>query len=78
MITITSKRAGFRRCGIAHPAEPTSYPDRRFNAAELERLQAEPMLGVIVEHDRAPAPKRRKDSTAKRKAAPKKPAGLPS
>lgn len=47
-IRITSKRADFRRCGIAHPAVATDYPDERFSAEELERLQAEPMLVVEV------------------------------
>lgn len=47
-IRITSKRAGFRRSGIAHPAVATDYPDERFSAEELERLQAEPMLVVEV------------------------------
>lgn len=47
-IRITAKRAGFRRSGIAHPAVATDYPDERFSAEELERLQAEPMLVVEV------------------------------
>ena len=45
-IKIRSKRAGFRRCGVAHPAEWTEYPDDRFSAEEMARLQAEPMLQV--------------------------------
>jgi len=51
MIRITSKQAGFRRSGVAHPAEPTDYPDDRFTAKELNDLKAEPMLVVeeIVE-----------------------------
>ncbi|HWO99198.1 MAG TPA: HI1506-related protein [Methylococcus sp.] len=54
MIRITSKRHGFRRCGVAHPAAPTEYPDDRFTEEELARLQAEPMLTVEVFQD-APA-----------------------
>ena len=46
MIRITSQREGFRRCGVAHSAQPTDYPDARWSAAELARLQAEPMLVV--------------------------------
>lgn len=46
MIRITSKQAGFRRCGVAHPAEPTDHPDDRFTAKELAALKAEPMLVV--------------------------------
>jgi hypothetical protein len=48
IVRITAKRAGFRRCGIAHPAQPVDHPADRFTAAELERLQAEPMLKVVV------------------------------
>lgn len=47
-IRITSKRAGFRRCGMPHPAEPTVYPDGRWTEEEMERLRAEPMLVVEV------------------------------
>lgn len=48
MITIKSKKAGFRRCGVAHPAVATSYPDKQFTKAELSLLQADPMLTVTV------------------------------
>jgi len=48
MIIITSKQPGFRRCGIAHGAEPTEYPDDAFTAEQLAALQAEPMLSVVV------------------------------
>lgn len=46
MITITSKKEGFRRCGVAHGQTPANYPDDRFTAEELEILQQEPMLVV--------------------------------
>lgn len=46
MIRITSKQAGFRRCGVAHPAQPTEYPNDKFTAKELETLKQEPMLVV--------------------------------
>ena len=48
MIRIKSRNAGFRRCGIAHPAEWTEYPDDRFDKQQLARLKAEPMLRVEV------------------------------
>lgn len=46
MIRIKSEKAGFRRCGIAHPAQWVEYPDGRFSDEELKRLEAEPMLKV--------------------------------
>lgn len=46
MIRITSKKAGFRRCGMPHPKEPVDYPDDRFSEEELDILMAEPMLIV--------------------------------
>lgn len=46
MIRITAKQAGFRRCGIAHPAVPTDHPDDVFSQAQLAVLDAEPMLTV--------------------------------
>jgi len=45
-IRITSKKEGFRRCGIAHSQKPTIYPDGRFSEKELGILEAEPMLIV--------------------------------
>ena len=48
MITIKSKKAGFRRCDIAHPVEIVEYPNDRFTDAELAMLEAEPMLTVAV------------------------------
>ncbi|WP_198321708.1 MULTISPECIES: HI1506-related protein [Methylococcus] len=53
IIRITARRAGFRRCGIAHPAEPTDYPFDRFSESELKTLQAENMLIVEVLDDGA-------------------------
>jgi hypothetical protein len=46
MIRIKSKQAGFRRCGIAHPAQWVEYPDGRFSPEEMKILEAEPMLQV--------------------------------
>jgi hypothetical protein len=64
MIRITSKKAGFRRCGIEHAATPTEYPNDRFTAEEIEILKAEPMLVVTVLPDSAAAG----DNQGKRKA----------
>jgi hypothetical protein len=48
MIRIRSLKDGFRRCGIAHSAQPVEYPDEQFTADELEQLLTEPMLTVLV------------------------------
>lgn len=47
MIIITSKKEGFRRCGVAHAATPTEYPDGRFTPEQIEALHNEPMLVVL-------------------------------
>jgi hypothetical protein len=39
---------GFRRGGVAHPADAT-YPADHFTAEQLEAIEAEPLLTVIVE-----------------------------
>lgn len=51
IVRIVARRDGFRRCGIAHPAQPVEHPAGRFSAAELARLQAEPMLEVELLDD---------------------------
>ena len=51
MIVITSKREGFRRCGVAHAARPVEWPDERWTIDELDALLAEPMLTVEVVED---------------------------
>lgn len=51
MITIRSKQDGFRRCDIAHTADPVEYPNGKFSKAQLLALQAEPMLIVTVTED---------------------------
>ena len=43
-IVITSKRDGFRRCGVTHPGKPTYYPDDFFTHEQLEALDKEPQL----------------------------------
>lgn len=50
-IVITSKRDGFRRCGIAHPSKPTSYPDDFFTEEQLQALGKEPQLIVAYAED---------------------------
>jgi len=54
MITIKSKRDGRRRCGIAHTKVPVEYPDDRFTAEEMKRLQADKVLVVSIVADRDP------------------------
>lgn len=51
MITIASKKEGFRRCGVAHSQTQTSYPNDRFSEADLKALQDEPMLVVTISAD---------------------------
>ena len=46
MIRIISKKEGFRRCGVAHPAKAKDYPKDFFTKAQLKRLKSEPMLVV--------------------------------
>lgn len=46
MIRIRSKKDGFRRCGIAHPAGPVEYPNEKFSPEQIKALKAEPMLLV--------------------------------
>ncbi len=53
MITITAKRDGFRRCGVAHSKEPTEYKDDVFTPEQLKILQGEPMLVVQIAEDAA-------------------------
>lgn len=56
IIRITAKANGFRRCGVAHPAQATDYDAVRFSKEQIEILKAEPML-VVQELDVAqPAP----------------------
>lgn len=47
-IRIVSRRDGFRRCGIAHPATPTFHDVHGFTLAELDQLRRDPMLIVDV------------------------------
>lgn len=51
MIRITSKKNGFRRCGVEHPSSPTLYSDDHFTKEQLKQLEDEPMLIVDVLED---------------------------
>lgn len=46
MIRITSKKDGFRRCGLPHSKTPVDYPLNRFDDNKLAELKAESMLVV--------------------------------
>lgn len=76
-VKITSRSAGFRRCGIAHPAQPTTYQDGTFDEKQLAILQAEPMLIVEVipeepQGDPEPTPKEQPAQKSQKKL-PEKP-----
>jgi hypothetical protein len=58
MIRIKSQKANFRRCGMAHPASWTEYPDDKFTKVELAVLKAEPMLQIQEVKDPPAAAKR--------------------
>ena len=45
-ITITAKRNGFMRCGVAHKDTPVTWPDGAFTDAQIRELKAEPQLIV--------------------------------
>lgn len=45
-IFIRSLKDGFRRCGIAHPAEWVEHPEGSFTDKEIEILKNEPKLIV--------------------------------
>jgi hypothetical protein len=46
VIRITSKKEGFRRCGMAHSKAAVEYTSGKFTPEELDALKAEPMLVV--------------------------------
>lgn len=47
-ITITAKRDGFRRCGVAHRDVPVTWPDGHFTDEQIAILRAEPALVVHI------------------------------
>lgn len=69
MIIITSRQAGFRRCGVAHPAEPTEYADGVFTPEQLTILRAEPMLMVLEGEAETEAPAKGKGGKEKTSGA---------
>jgi len=62
MIRITSTKDGFRRCGVRHPAKPTTYDNDKFTPEQLKRLKAEPMLVVEELPDTEPDAKKTKEA----------------
>ena len=52
---ISRTHDGFRRGGVAHPADET-YPADHFSAEQLAQIEAEPQLTVIYQ-DGAEPPK---------------------
>ena len=47
-ITITAKRDGFRRCGVAHRDVPVTWADGSFTDEQIAILCAEPSLVVHI------------------------------
>lgn len=45
-VRITSAIEGFRRAGVAHPAQPTVYPADHFSEEQHRQLQAEARLSL--------------------------------
>jgi hypothetical protein len=54
MIIITSKREGFRRCGVTHSKGAVEYADGHWTEKQLKALKAEPML-VVTDTNATPA-----------------------
>ena len=46
-IQITARRDGFRRLGLAHSSNSTTWPDDKFTEGELHILENDPNLIVI-------------------------------
>lgn len=51
ILTVTARADGFRRAGIAHPAEPTHYLVEDFTPRQLDALLTEPMLVTRLHDD---------------------------
>lgn len=65
ILRITSKRAGFRRAGIAHPSVPTDYPIEQFSEEQLAQIFNESMLtAALVEDDGDPGDEQKANTTA--------------
>ena len=76
-IVITSKRDGFRRCGIAHPGKPTFYPDDFFTDEQLEALEKEPQLILAYAGEAFDQVKDVLDDTPSQTASPETPDAIP-
>lgn len=72
-IVIISKRDGFRRCGIAHPGKPTSYPDDFFTDEQLGALSKEPQLILTYAQDEFEQVKERFNESLSQAALPQTP-----
>lgn len=48
IITITAKRNGFRRCGVAHSSQPTDWHQSDFTPEQWRDLLKEPLLILAV------------------------------
>ena len=59
MIKITSRKDGFRRCGVAHPSMPAEHSPDAFTQEQLAELMAEPMLVVEVLDDQVSPPEKK-------------------
>lgn len=76
-IVITSKRDGFRRCGIAHPGKPTFYPDDFFTDEQLEALEKDPQLILAYAGEAFDQVKDVLDDTPSQTAPPETPDAIP-
>lgn len=55
-ITIVSKKDGWRRAGVKHPAAPTKHAPEAFTKDEWDQIKADPMLIVYAEGQAPAAP----------------------
>lgn len=76
-IVITSKRDGFRRCGIAHSGKPTYYPDDFFTDEQLEALEKESQLILAYAGEAFDQVKDVLDDTPSQAAPPETPDAIP-
>ncbi len=51
ILTITARVEGFRRAGLAHPAQPTHHLVESFTPRQLDALLTEPMLVTRLHDD---------------------------
>lgn len=51
ILTITARADGFRRAGLAHPAQPAHYLVESFTPRQLDALLTEPMLVTRLHDD---------------------------